>query len=534
VLDFGAVATGMTAQASFTVTNNGASTLNGSAAITNGGPFAVFSGSPFTLDAQGSTNVVIAFTPSVTGSITNSVIFTSDEGDSTNRVTGTGAVPPTASFTANPTNGLVPLTVVFNDTSLGTITNRFWNFGNGVTTNVNVTSVTNRYNATGTNTVTLIVRGPVGASTNTVPGLIIVTNLPPPQLAISPTNRNYGTVVMGQTNTQPFSVINLGGQALTGTASVGGPFAISGSNMFNVPAGQTGMVNVSFIPVASGTASNRVVFTSNGGTSSNAVTGFGLLPGALAVGPPSLDFGSIATGATAQANFVLTNTGGTAVNGTATIPSGPFTVLNGTPFNLSGNGSTNLVVNFMPLAHGPVTNTAIFLSDGGNSTNTLLGRGVAFPPGDVNGDGKVTGSDSLLIHQVLVGLRSNSHSVFAAAGFGNGDVNTNVAVINADSLLINQVLGGVRSYIATTILPLSHSSNQTTAVTIFGIGFPTNGPPPTVKIESPVDLMLTNVVLSRERITATVPPGGGLGTGTVPVTFPSVNGVISFGRFGNQ
>jgi hypothetical protein len=35
-------------------------------------------------------------------------------------------------------------------------------------------------------------------------------------------------------------------------------------------------------------------------------------------------------------------------------------------------------------------------------------------------------------------------------------------------------------------------------------------------------------------ITATVPPGGGIGTGTVEVISSPTNGVLSFGRFVNE
>ncbi len=157
-----------------------------------------------------------------------------------------------------------------------------------------------------------------------------------------------------------------------------------------------------------------------------------------------------------------------------------------------------------------------------------------FPPGDVNADSHVTGADSLLLNQVIVGLRSMTSSVFATAGFSNGDVNTNNVVTGGDSLLINQVIVGLRSYITTKILPNSRTNNVPTAVTIYGIGFPTNSVP-TVSIGAPVSLTLTNVaVVNREQITALVPAGGGLGTGTVNVIYASTNGVISFGRFINQ
>ena len=160
---------------------------------------------------------------------------------------------------------------------------------------------------------------------------------------------------------------------------------------------------------------------------------------------------------------------------------------------------------------------------------------VIYPPGDVNGDMRVTGADSLLINQVLVGLRGSTSAVFQITGYLNGDVNATNGVTGADSLLINQFLVGLRSFITTKIVPDAHASNQTTAVTIYGIGFPTNGTVTAVNIGAPVNLPLSNVVvLSREKITANVPPGGGLGTGTVNVISSPTNGVISFGRFINQ
>ena len=82
------------------------------------------------------------------------------------------------SFTAAPTTGTAPLVVTFTDTSTGTITNRFWNFGDGIMLNTTEASVSHSYTAAGTNTVTLIVSGPTGSSTNTQVHAIVVSNLP--------------------------------------------------------------------------------------------------------------------------------------------------------------------------------------------------------------------------------------------------------------------------------------------------------------------------------------------------------------------
>jgi subtilase family serine protease len=79
-----------------------------------------------------------------------------------------------ANFSGTPTNGVAPLAVTFTDTSTGTITNRFWDFGDSTTTNTTATNVQHTYNAAGTNTVTLIVSGPLGDSTNTRPNYVTV------------------------------------------------------------------------------------------------------------------------------------------------------------------------------------------------------------------------------------------------------------------------------------------------------------------------------------------------------------------------
>ena len=80
-----------------------------------------------------------------------------------------------ARFFAMPTTGSAPLTVTFTDTSTGLITNRFWNFGDGGTTNTVATTVVYRYATAGTNTVTLIVTGPTASSTNTQLRAVVIT-----------------------------------------------------------------------------------------------------------------------------------------------------------------------------------------------------------------------------------------------------------------------------------------------------------------------------------------------------------------------
>ncbi len=93
-----------------------------------------------------------------------------------NLITATNA-PPVAGFTASTTTGAVSLNVTFTDTSTGTITDYLWTFGDGGTSTSSSPSHT--YTGAGTFSVSLIVSGPLGSSTNTQANLITATNAPP-------------------------------------------------------------------------------------------------------------------------------------------------------------------------------------------------------------------------------------------------------------------------------------------------------------------------------------------------------------------
>lgn len=95
------------------------------------------------------------------------------------------------------------------------------------------------------------------------------------QLEVAPESLDFGAVSVGQSKNLEFEVINSGELISIGNATAGGPFSVDGGSPFNVDPGQTGLVVVSFSPVAEGSFEGKVVFTSNGGSSSNAVSGVG-------------------------------------------------------------------------------------------------------------------------------------------------------------------------------------------------------------------------------------------------------------------
>jgi len=79
---------------------------------------------------------------------------------------------PAADFTAWPTTGVAPLTVVFTNTSTCNYTTSLWDFGDGTTSTLG--SPTHTYTATGVYTVALTVSGPGGSDTETKPEYIKV------------------------------------------------------------------------------------------------------------------------------------------------------------------------------------------------------------------------------------------------------------------------------------------------------------------------------------------------------------------------
>ena len=158
---------------------------------------------------------------------------------------GTNSVPPSppvAAFSAAPASGMAPLTVTFTDTSTGSITNRYWQFGDGAVTNTTATTILHNYATAGTNTVSLVVTGPGGASTSTQPNLIIVTAPPLPPvaafsaaptsgtspLAVTFTDRSTGLITNrywqfgdgGVTNTIATTVLHNYATAATNTVSL--------------------------------------------------------------------------------------------------------------------------------------------------------------------------------------------------------------------------------------------------------------------------------------------------------------------------
>ncbi len=78
-------------------------------------------------------------------------------------------------------------------------------------------------------------------------------------------DRNFGNVIVGQTEDRTFTVKNIGSGTLSGSASVNSPFSIVSGGSYNIAAGDSHTVTARFSPTSAGTSTRTVTFTGGGG-----------------------------------------------------------------------------------------------------------------------------------------------------------------------------------------------------------------------------------------------------------------------------
>ena len=284
---FGSVAVGSSASQNFTVQNTGGGTLTGTASVA--APFSIASGGSYSLTAGASQTVTVKFSPTVAQSYSQSVTFTGGAGAS-RTVTGTGTAAPA--------------------------------------------------------------------------------------ISVSPTTTvAFGSVAVGSSSTQNFTVQNTGGGTLTGTASVAAPFSIASGGSYSLAAGATQTVTVKFSPTVAQSYSQSVTFTGGAGAS-RTVTGTGTAASAISVSPTTtVAFGSVAVGSSSTQNFTVQNTGGGTLTGTASVAA-PFSIASGGSFSLTAGASQTVTVKFSPTVAQSYSQSVTF-TGGTGASRTVTGTGTA-------------------------------------------------------------------------------------------------------------------------------------------------------------
>jgi len=98
------------------------------------------------------------------------------------------------------------------------------------------------------------------------------TGTPPPTISVTPASRDFGSVEVGSTADQTFTVQNTGGDTLSGSASVPLPYSVLSGGTYSLTAGQNQALTVRYSPTSEGTHNRTVTFTGGSGVT-RSVTG---------------------------------------------------------------------------------------------------------------------------------------------------------------------------------------------------------------------------------------------------------------------
>jgi len=291
-------------------------------------------------------------------------------------VTNTGTLPVsiTQATISNPQFSLTGVTL-----PMSVATGQSGNFTVGVTPSTS-----------GTLSGTLTVQGSDGAAPAVV-NLSATAVAPAPQISLSSSSVQFGTVGIGSTSNLNLTISNTGNADLTVSviSLTGAEFSVSGiTTPKTIVAGQSAQLGLSFQPKVGGAAAATLSITSNdpaNPTMSVALAGTGSTAtiGQLQANPASVSFGSVNAGGNATQQIILNNTGTAAVQISSIAASGAGFSVNGitTPFTLNATATATLNVVFAPTTGGSASGSVTVTSNATNSPLTISLSGTVAQPG---------------------------------------------------------------------------------------------------------------------------------------------------------
>ena len=403
-VSFGTVVVGSSGSASVNLSNTGSANVTISQASATGAGFTM-TGSPAgqTIQPGQSISFTAQFSPTTVGSASGSISISSNAPNSpmTIALAGLGTQPGLA---ASPTAVNFKGVVVGNS---ATASINLSNTGNAAVTVSQATASGAGFTIIGSPAGQTIQPGQsvrftaqfsptsVGSTSGSVSVASNAPNSPltiglsgtgtQPQIAAIPSSAPFGSVAVGNSNSQTITVTN-GGTAnlvISQGAVTGSGFHISGlSAPLTIPAGSNATFNAVFTPAGAGTVTGSISLSSDApnspyviGLSGTGVAGTQL----LTFNVSSLGFGSVDVGSTSNLSATLTNTGNASVTISASNISGTgFTVSGISPGeSLNPSQSLPLTVQFAPTVAGAVSGNLSLVSNATNSPAiSLSGTGT--------------------------------------------------------------------------------------------------------------------------------------------------------------
>jgi hypothetical protein len=408
-VSFGTVTVGQTSSQAVTLTNAGGAPLN----ITQlAGPGTGFSltglALPLTLAPGKSTAFTVSFTPTSGASSSSSLMLMSNAPTSPTTIPLSGAgsaqvlqlTPSTTalSFGNQTLNASATQSVTLTNTGNSAVSISQVNVaGTGFSLNGSAPLVTlsagqaASFSVTFTPTVAGNATGSasvVSTAANSPLSISLAGVGVQPQISVVPGSVSFGTVTVGQTNSQTITLSNPGTANLTVTQSAGPGtgFGLTGLALpLTLAPGKSTAFTVSFTPTSGTNSSSSLTLISNAPNSPTTIplSGTGLAP-VLQLTPSttSLSFGSQALNASATQGVTLTNTGNAAVSISQVNVTGTgFTLSGSAPLvTLSAGQAASFSVTFTPTAAGSDAGSASVVSTAANSPLSISLSGSGAQP----------------------------------------------------------------------------------------------------------------------------------------------------------
>jgi hypothetical protein len=486
-LSFGSVVVSHSSNLSVRASNSGTASLTISAAQASAAEFSLSAPAlPLTIASGQSANLSVTFTPSAAGDVTGtiSIVSNASNGSVSISLSGTGVAP--GSLTANPAS------LVFGSVTLGSSQQESSTLTNNGESNVTISQAAIAGTAFTLGGLALPVTLPAGQSTNftvtfapqtaaSVSGSVTITsNAPNPTLIVplsgagsnspgslsaNPTSLSFGSVQVGNSQTQSEVVTNTGGSnVVISQGGITGPgFNLSGfTSPLTLTPGQKYTFGVIFAPQSVGSATGNISISSNASNPNLTIplSATALANGQLAATSP-LNFNTVVVGTNATLSASLTATG-SSVTVTSVNSSNSEFSLSGLSFPLTiqpGNSASFTVI-FTPQATGTANGTLTFGSNASNgpTVQSLTGAGTAPPVHSVALSWTPSSSPNIASYNVY---RSTTSGSFSPPAIGSVSAPTTTYTDTT-------VTDGVTYYYATTAVNSSNQesaySNQATAV----------------------------------------------------------------------
>ena len=335
---------------------------------------------------------LISGTPTAAGTSTVTLSATNGAG------TGNATLTVTIANGAQAQLSIIPSSVAFGNVNVGSNSSKTVTLTNAGGATLNITAATisgagytmtlqpTSINA-GANTTFNVTFAPT-ASCSTPGSISITSNAPgsPATIALSgtglqaqilatPSSVAFGSVTIGNSNSQPITLKNNGNTTLTFSqiSVTGGGFGQTGlSTSTTIAAVGSASFNATFDPSSSGAVSGSITLTTNGTPSPLVISLSGTGQAStllLGANPTSLAFGNMLDQSSSQMTTSVTNNGNANVTiSRVTVAGAGFSasgIVNGTV--LTPGQSATLTVMFAPTSGGPVSGRASIASNATNS-----------------------------------------------------------------------------------------------------------------------------------------------------------------------